>query len=69
MIKEKCPAHGKTWNKCKKQNHFAVCCGKIPPSAPPTHSQVKSFSKGDGDDDDDSEYYEVKTLTELPDTV
>ena len=68
MIKEKCPAYGKMCNKCKKQNHFAVCCGKTRPSTSPATSQVKSFSEGDGDSDE-AEYYEVKTLTELPDAV
>ena len=71
MIKEKCPAYGKTCNHCKGRNHFAACCGKIPNrNMPPIQTrQVKSVNDHNDADDDDSEYDEVNSLTALPDAV
>ena len=70
MVKEKCPAYGKTCNHCKGQNHFAACCRNTPSSNTRMcrRCPVKSFH-----DDDvsnyDSEYDEVNTLTALPEAI
>ena len=64
----KCPAYGKSCNRCKGPNHFAVCCGKAPNSKPSSQKQVRSFHEVDYADE--SQYYEeISTLTTHSDTV
>ncbi|XP_044179125.1 uncharacterized protein K02A2.6-like [Acropora millepora] len=64
----KCPAYGKSCNRCKAPNQFAVCCGKTPNSKPSSQKQVRSFHEVDYADD--SQYYEeISTLTTHSGTV